>query len=140
MRRGRQAGARVWRRPLVADVAVLAALALYAVPFLWQLLTSFKPEAELLRVPPLWPSRLTLEHYQVVFAQSAMPRALANSFGVGLLTTMLACALGVPAAYAMATLRVPAAGALMLGVVVFLLVMLVAAAYLRVLRRQEAAA
>ena len=96
------------RRPLVVDVAVLALLALYAIPFLWQLLSSFKPEAELLRVPPLWPSRLTLEHYGVVFAQSAMPRALANSFGVGLLTTALACALGVPAAYAMATRRVPA--------------------------------
>lgn len=105
------------RRPLVADVAVLAVLALYAIPFLWQLLTSFKPEAELLRVPPLWPSRLTLEHYGVVFAQSAMPRALANSLGVALLTTALACALGVPAAYALATLRVPAAGALMLGIV-----------------------
>lgn len=105
------------RRPLAADLAVLALLALYAVPFLWQLLTSFKPETELLRVPPLLPSSLTLAHYEVVFTQSAMPRALLNSLGVGLLTTALACALGVPAAYAMATLRVPAAGALMLGIV-----------------------
>ena len=105
------------RRPLVIDLAVLALLVLYAVPFGWQLLTSFKPEAELLQVPPLWPSRFTLVHYQVVFAQSAMPRALGNSLGVALLTTLLACALGVPAAYALATLRVPGAGALMLGIV-----------------------
>ncbi|MBI4637142.1 MAG: carbohydrate ABC transporter permease [Candidatus Rokubacteria bacterium] len=105
------------RRPRAADVAVLALVALYAVPFLWQLLTSFKPETELLRVPPLLPSRLTLAHYHVVFTESAMPRALLNSLGVGVLTTLLACALGVPAAYAMATLRVPAAGALMLGLV-----------------------
>jgi multiple sugar transport system permease protein len=107
----------VKRRPLGVDLVVLALLALYAAPFLWQLLTSFKPESELLRVPPLWPSRLTLEHYRVVFAQSAMPRALVNSLGIGALTTLLACALGVPAAYAMAVLRVPAAGALMLGIV-----------------------
>lgn len=105
------------RRPLVADVAVLALLLVYAVPFFWQILTSFKPEAELLRAPPFWPSHLTLAHYEVVFTRSAMPRALANSLGVGLLTTVLACALGVPAAYAMATLRVPASGALMLGIV-----------------------
>jgi multiple sugar transport system permease protein len=104
-------------RPLVADLAVLALLAVYAVPFLWQVLTSFKPEQELLRVPPLLPSALTLSHYEVVFTQSSMPRALLNSLGIAGLTTALACALGVPAAYAMATLRVPAAGALMLGIV-----------------------
>ena len=105
------------RRPLVADVAVLALLILYAVPFLWQLLTSFKPETELLRVPPLLPSRLTLVHYDAVIGQSTMPRALANSLGISGLATLLACGLGVPAAYAMATLRVPAAGAIMLGVI-----------------------
>ena len=50
----------------LGDVLVLGALAAYAIPFFWQLLTSFKPEAELLRVPPLLPSRLTLAHYRVV--------------------------------------------------------------------------
>ena len=105
------------RRPLVLDLAVLALLVLYAVPFLWQVVTSFKPEAELLRVPPLLPSHPTLAHYAVVFTQSAMPRALGNSAGVATLTTLLACLLGVPAAYAMATLRVPAAGVLMLAIV-----------------------
>jgi multiple sugar transport system permease protein len=102
---------------VIADVVVLALLALYAVPFLWQLLTSFKPEHELLRVPPLLPSTLTLSHYEVVFTQSALPQALLNSLGIAALTTTLACVLGVPAAYAMATLRVPASGALMLGIV-----------------------
>ena len=104
-------------RPAIADVAVLALLALYAAPFLWQLLTSLKPEGELLRVPPLLPSTLTLSHYAVVFTQSSMPRALLNSLGIAAVTTALACVLGVPAAYALATLRVPAAGALMLGIV-----------------------
>ena len=105
------------RRPLVIDLAVLALLVLYAVPYLWQVVTSFKPEAELLRVPPLLPSAPTLAHYEVVFTKSAMPRALVNSLGVAALTTLFACALGVPAAYALATLRVPGAGALMLGIV-----------------------
>jgi len=66
----------------LADTLVLAALASYAIPFFWQLLTSFKPEAELLRVPPLLPSQLTLAHYRAVIERSLMPQALANSFGI----------------------------------------------------------
>ena len=67
------------RARTVADVLVVLALAAYAIPFFWQLLTSFKPEAELLRVPPLLPSRLTFSHYSVVFTKSLMPQALVNS-------------------------------------------------------------
>lgn len=99
------------------DALVLAALAAYAVPFFWQLLTSFKPEAELLRVPPLLPTRLTFEHYRVVFEQSLMPQALWNSFGVAALTTLVALVLGLPAAYALARLPVPGRQALLLAIV-----------------------
>jgi multiple sugar transport system permease protein len=96
---------------------VVGLLALYATPVFWQLLTSLKPEAELLALPPLLPSRLTWEHYRVVLAQSLMPRALLNSVGVSALTTALALAVGVPAAYALARLPVPGRGALMLAIV-----------------------
>jgi multiple sugar transport system permease protein len=95
---------------------VIALLALYATPVFWQLLTSLKPEAELLTVPPLLPSHITWEHYRVVLLQSPMPRALLNSLGVGLLTTALAVLLGLPAGYALARLPVPARGALMLAI------------------------
>ena len=105
------------RNGRLRDALVLAALAAYAVPFAWQLLTSFKPEAELLRVPPLWPTRLTLEHYRAVVEQSLIPRALANSLGIAGLTTLLALLLGVPAAYAIARLPVPGRSALLLGIV-----------------------
>ena len=106
-RRGRAAG----------DALVLLALAAYSVPFFWQLLTSFKPEVELLRVPPLFPSRVTLEHYRVVFEQSPIPRALANSLGVATLTTVLALAVGLPGAYAVARLPVPGKRLLLLAIV-----------------------
>jgi len=99
------------------DAVVLAALAVYAVPFFWQLLTSFKPETELLRVPPLLPTQLTLAHYRVVFAQSPIPYTLWNSFGVAALTTLVALALGLPAAYALARLPVPGRNALLLAIV-----------------------
>ena len=107
------------RRPrwTLPDVLVLALLALYAAPFLWQLLTSFKPEAELLRLPPLLPTRLTAEHYRVVFTQSTLPRALLNSLAVAGLTTALALALGLPAAYAIARLPMRGRRALLLAIV-----------------------
>ncbi|MDP3767439.1 MAG: carbohydrate ABC transporter permease, partial [Dehalococcoidia bacterium] len=95
-------------------VIVLFLLALYAGPFFWQLVTSFKPEAELLVLPPLLPSQPTLAHYAAVFEKSLIPRALVNSLGVAALTVLLAVALGLFAAYALARLPVPGRGALML--------------------------
>ncbi len=106
------------RRPgLVRDLAVLAGLAIYAMPFFWQILTSLKPEAELMVLPPLLPSRLTLEHYQAVLEKSVLLRAMVNSLGVGVLTTALAVGLGVAAAYGLARYRVPGKGLILLVVV-----------------------
>lgn len=102
---------RIW------DAVVLGLLGIYAIPYAWQVLTSVKPEAELLRLPPLLPTRFTLEHYQVVFAQSALPRALGNSLAVAVMTTVLVVILGLLAAYAIARLPVPAKGWLLLGVI-----------------------
>ncbi|HET6366804.1 MAG TPA: carbohydrate ABC transporter permease [Pseudomonadales bacterium] len=104
-------------RPALRDAAVLLGLALYALPFFWQVLTSLKPEAELMLLPPLLPSRLTWEHYQVVLERSLMLRALVNSLGVGLLTTVLALILGLAAAYGFARFPVPGKGPLLLAIV-----------------------
>lgn len=104
-------------RPALRDAAVLLGLALYALPFFWQVLTSLKPEAELMRLPPLLPSRLTWEHYQVVLERSLMLRSLVNSLGVGLLTTVLALILGLAAAYGFARFPVPGKGPLLLAIV-----------------------
>ena len=105
------------RARTVADVLVVLALAAYAIPFFWQLLTSFKPEAELLRVPPLLPSRLTFSHYSVVFTKSLMPQALVNSLGIATLTTLVSLLAGVPAAYAVARLPLPGKRLLLLAIV-----------------------
>ena len=104
-------------RPALRDAAVLLGLAVYALPFFWQVLTSLKPEAELMRLPPLLPSRLSWEHYQVVLERSLMLRALVNSLGVGLLTTGLALTLGLAAAYGFARFPVPGKGPLLLAIV-----------------------
>jgi multiple sugar transport system permease protein len=108
-------GAR-WRQA-ARDGVVLLALAAYASPFLWQALTSLRPEGELLIVPPLLPSRLTLEHYAAVLGRSVIGRALLNSAGIAALTTMAALALGVPAAYGAARRSGPGARSILLAMV-----------------------
>ena len=101
----------------LADFAVLLLLALYALPFFWQVLTSFKPDALLLRLPPLVPTELTTAHYEAVWAHSVMPSAIGNSLAVAGSTTALALLVGLFAAYALARLPVPGARALLLGLV-----------------------
>ena len=104
------------KRVRLHDVVVVAALAGYAMPFFWQLLTSLKPEPELLVLPPLLPSRLTWAHYGAVFERSVIPRSLLNSLGVAAATTAFALALGLPGAYALARLPVPGRRALLLAI------------------------
>ena len=99
------------------DVSVLLVLALWAMPYFWQLRTSFTPDVELLTTDRALPARPTLDHYRAVVEKSVMPRALGNSLAVASLTTLLAVALGLPAAYALARLPVPGKGLLLLAVV-----------------------
>src|SRR5262245_23428021 len=101
----------------LADVAVLLILTIYALPYFWQLLTSFKTDALLLRLPPLIPTTLTAAHYEVVWAKSVMPRAIGNSLAVAAITAALALGVGLFAAYALARLPVPGTNAVLLGVV-----------------------
>ena len=101
----------------LADVAVLLLLAAWATPYFWQLRTSFTPDAELLATRGVLPAAPTLIHYQAVLERSVMPQALGNSLAVASLTTLVALALGLPAAYGIARLPVPGKGLLLLAVV-----------------------
>ena len=99
------------------DVAVLLLLAVWATPFFWQVRTSFTPDSELLAFSGALPARPTLIHYRAVVERSVMPQALGNSLGVAVLTTLLALAIGLPAAYGVARLPVPGKSLLLLAVV-----------------------
>jgi trehalose/maltose transport system permease protein len=100
-----------------ADVLVLVVLAAWATPFFWQVRTSFTPDVELLATARALPEHPTLIHYRAVVERSVMPRALGNSLAVASLTTLVALALGLPAAYGIARLPVPGKGLLLLAVV-----------------------
>ena len=95
----------------------LALLAAYCLaPFLWQVVTSLKPAAELTSLPPLLPTRLTGEHYAAIFTGHPLLRIIANSAVVAVCTTALALVVGALAAYAVSILRVRGRAAI-LGVV-----------------------
>jgi multiple sugar transport system permease protein len=88
-------------------IAALVLLALYCLaPFLWQVVTSLKPAAELTSLPPLLPTRVSFEHYSAIFTGHPLMRLIANSAIVAAGTTALALVVGALAAYAAAVLRV----------------------------------
>ncbi|SKZ14574.1 sugar ABC transporter permease SugB [Mycobacteroides abscessus subsp. abscessus] len=53
------------------------------------------------------PTQWTLENYSGIFQTSAFTSALRNSLGIGLITTLIAVAIGTMAAYAVARLDFP---------------------------------
>jgi ABC-type glycerol-3-phosphate transport system permease component len=93
------------RIALKAGVWVWVAVAL--VPFVFMVVTSLKPGSLANSVPPVWNFSPTLANYKAIF--SAGGTASSQSFGpllehsaiVSLCSTLLAVAVGVPAAYAL---------------------------------------
>jgi multiple sugar transport system permease protein len=70
---------------LVLGLGLLATLT----PFLWMLLGSFKPEAELQRVPPTWwPQAPGLQNFRELFDRLDFPRFFANSVVVAVAVTL----------------------------------------------------
>ena len=89
--------------------AVMAGgLVLVVIPFLWMLISSFKPEQEVRAVPPTWwPESVTLENYQQLFTQLDFPTYFMNSAIVAIAVTagnMIFCSM---LGYALAKLDFP---------------------------------
>ncbi|MBU2665460.1 carbohydrate ABC transporter permease [Actinoplanes bogorensis] len=104
--------------------AVLCAGLLVVVgPFVWMLLSSFKPESEIRSVPPTWwPSTWTFANYRDLFDRLDFPQYFANSAIVAVLVTLgnlLFCSL---LGYALAKLDFPGRKALFLTVLGMLMV------------------
>ena len=82
----------------------LAILVVAVLPVLWIVSLSLKSPATITD-KRLWPADPTLENYRSIAGSALFTRALLNSVGIGLLTTVLAVALATPAAYALTRLR-----------------------------------
>lgn len=75
-------------------------------PYVWQVVTSLKTDEELTAIPPLLPSRCTLEHYASLFRDRTFLAIVRNSAVVAVATMVLSLAIGSLAAFALAKLDV----------------------------------
>jgi multiple sugar transport system permease protein len=86
-------------------LGVVAAVTFCVGPFVWQALTSLRPEGELTRVG--LPSSISLASYTGAFHGRPFGRVLWNSLVVAGATTALCLAIGSAAAFALAKLPLP---------------------------------
>jgi multiple sugar transport system permease protein len=83
-------------------------LAVWVMPIVWGLLTSFKTERDVLAYPPVWLFKPTLNnYYEVIFGASSILPNLVSSLVITMSATALTMLFAIPAAYALARLRFP---------------------------------
>lgn len=91
----------------VATYVLMVVLALTTlIPFLWMVLASFKPLAEVEHLNP-WPTVWQPENYPKVFAQVPFARYYFNSVFVAAWVTFLTCLTSASAGFAFSRLRWP---------------------------------
>lgn len=96
-----------WRK-IALPLCVFFVVIFFMAPILWQVLTSFKVNADISAVPNVYiPRRLTLDHYLSLFVRRPFTSYILNSAFVSITSTILALGLGTPAAYALARMRLP---------------------------------
>jgi multiple sugar transport system permease protein len=76
------------------------------VPVLWIVSLSFK-DPSTITDGSFWPTKWTWDNYRQVWKLSEFTRALVNSVGITVITTVIAVVLGTMAAYAIARLEFP---------------------------------
>ena len=94
-----------WQKILL-PIAAIAVVIFFLVPILWQVLTSVKLNRDIAAVPTVYiPRQITLEHYLSLFTRRPFGLYILNSAFVSFTSTLLCLALGTPAAYALARVR-----------------------------------
>jgi multiple sugar transport system permease protein len=95
------------RPVLVIGVSAVFLLA-WAFPIVWSVLSSFKNERDVLAYPPKLMFEPTLAAYRdVLFGSASILPNLWSSFVISIGTTVVTMLMAVPAAYALARLRIP---------------------------------
>ena len=105
------------RRPTPATLGVtgltLAAAALWVFPIYWAVLTSLKPEDEVVApTVDLLPRHWTLDAYRYILAHTPLLRWYLNSTGTAVAITVVVLVLSSGCAYALSQLRFPGRGLL----------------------------
>jgi multiple sugar transport system permease protein len=97
-----------WFTAAVRGVMTVILLIATLLPIYWVIITSFKPDAEVLSSKiNLLPSRFTLEHYENVFRSRNLVTFMRNSVVVAVGSTAISVSTGALAAYAFARFHYP---------------------------------
>jgi multiple sugar transport system permease protein len=101
---GMVGGARLRRRVLDVLWTVLAwgMVAAFLSVFVWMVMIALKNQVDNTAIPPVWIFTPTLQNFVNVFTGKSFGRFMLNSLIVGLGSTALGLALGLPAAYSIA--------------------------------------
>jgi multiple sugar transport system permease protein len=107
-----RAGRPLDRERWALTLALLALAVLWLSPIAWVVVTSLKPSADIIRLPPEWiPWPATLTHYHEVLLGSSrtarIGRAFANSLVVATGSVLVVLATSAMAAYPLARMRFP---------------------------------
>lgn len=100
--------------------AVLLAIVLFAIlPLFWVLITSFKPEGDIVTATlQYWPQHVTLDNYLTLWRRSSFPTLMKNSAIVSVMTVIICLLLGTLAAYGISHYRFRGRDRLMLFLLV----------------------
>ena len=89
-------------------LALSVGLILMVIPFVWMVISSVKPDAEVRAVPPTWwPETVTLDNYRALFDKLDFPRYFLNSTLVAVAVTAGNVVFGSMLGYALAKLDFP---------------------------------
>jgi multiple sugar transport system permease protein len=93
-------------RILQIEIPILAIIVFAIGPYLWMMLTSVKPDADITQYPlRYWPSAITFQHYDDLLAHTSFAANLLNSLIVAIGAVLVGLAVSVPAAYAFSRFR-----------------------------------
>lgn len=96
------------RRGIWLYVVLGVGLLLTITPFVWMVLSSLKPEGEVMAVPPTWwPHTVTLDNYRHLFSRMDFPTYFLNSTLVATAVTAGNVLFGSMLGYALAKLTFP---------------------------------
>jgi multiple sugar transport system permease protein len=100
-------------------MAIIFVVVFSLAPALWQLLTSFKINEDISKLPTVYfPTRITLSHYTELFTRRPFWRYILNSAFVSILSTAFSLGIGAPAAYALARLRPKGQNIILAGILI----------------------
>ena len=93
---------------ILLGFGIITAVMISLFPFLWFILTSLKTQAEIRSIPPTWTASGGFHFYRSALNTYHLMDYILNSLLVAGTTTMITLIVSVPAAYALARLRLPA--------------------------------